>query len=117
MGEQLGRARKVGRHQPIKDATQLVLIQPGSILRKLSRVSFRPIPRASLLQAHSADHSASDFKKHPSYSTMADAESQQPPAAAQPAQEAPAAEEKPPKFSPSEFRIYNRMAEHMDYYV
>ena len=48
---------------------------------------------------------------------MADAESQQPPPAAQPAQEAPAAEEKPPKFSPSEFRIYNRMAEHMDYYV
>jgi hypothetical protein len=48
---------------------------------------------------------------------MADAESQQPPAAAQPAQEAPAAEEKLTKFSPSEFRIYNRMAEHMDYYV
>lgn len=47
---------------------------------------------------------------------MADAESQQPPATAQPAQEAPAAEEKLPKLSPSEFRIYNRMAEHMDYY-
>lgn len=27
--------------------TQLILMQPGSILRKLSRVSFRPIPPAS----------------------------------------------------------------------
>ena len=97
---------------------QLILMQPGSILRELSRASFRPIPRASLLSKHtSADHSASDFKKHLSHSTMADAEPQQPPAAAQPAQEAPVVEEKLPKFSPSEFRIYNRMAEHMDYYV
>lgn len=65
MGEQLGRARKVGGHQPINDATQLVLMQPGSILRKLSRVSFRPIPRASLLQAHSANHSAQTSKSIP----------------------------------------------------
>ena len=94
-------------------------MQSGSILRELSRASFRPIPRASLLSTKhtSADRSASDFKKHLSYSAMADAEPQQPPAAASPAQEAPAAEEQSPQFSPSEFRIYNRMAEHMDYYV
>lgn len=47
---------------------------------------------------------------------MADAEPQPPPAAAPPAEEAPAAEEQLPKLSASEFRLYNHMAEQMDYY-
>ncbi|OCL01314.1 hypothetical protein AOQ84DRAFT_220618 [Glonium stellatum] len=117
--EQVRRPSKVGGRQPIpKNVTHLVLMQPGSILKTLFRASFWTIPSASLSNKRTAaDAAASGLKKHLSNSTMADAEPQPPPAAAPPAEEAPAAEEQLPKLSASEFRLYNHMAEQMDYYV